>query len=138
MARRDEAQTVQVGLRVKEPLRVLLEESARERGISMNAEIVRRLEGTFEPPEHKIDLEELREDISHASVRLMAIIADLHKQPQSSETARDLMDIFIRLGGILAFTYPSSDKEWGDLQQHLSELLGQSAARAQAAKEQDK
>jgi Arc-like DNA binding domain len=45
--RRKDTQTVQLGLRVKEWMRAALEESARERGVSMNAEIVRRLEQTF-------------------------------------------------------------------------------------------
>jgi hypothetical protein len=48
MAGRDEATPVQIKLRMKEPLRAMLEESARERGISMNAELVRRLERSFE------------------------------------------------------------------------------------------
>jgi hypothetical protein len=48
MADRDESTTAQLKVRMKEPLRALLEDSARERGISMNAEIVRRLERSFE------------------------------------------------------------------------------------------
>jgi hypothetical protein len=55
MARRDESQTVQVGLRVKEALRRDLEEAAAARGLSMNAEIVRRLERSFERRDHVID-----------------------------------------------------------------------------------
>jgi hypothetical protein len=47
MPRRKETETVQVGLRVKESLRVALEQAASERGVSMNAEIVRRLERSF-------------------------------------------------------------------------------------------
>ena len=45
---RDESETVQVGLRLKEPLRAAIEEAARRRGMSMNAEIVCRLERSFE------------------------------------------------------------------------------------------
>jgi hypothetical protein len=47
MPRRKETETVQVGLRVKEPLRAALEQAAEQRGVSMNAEIVRRLERSF-------------------------------------------------------------------------------------------
>jgi hypothetical protein len=47
MARRKESETVQVGLRMKEPLRATLDEVARQRGVSMNAEIVARLERTL-------------------------------------------------------------------------------------------
>jgi ribosomal protein L18E len=45
---RAESKTVQVGLRIKEPLRAALEEAARRRGMSMNAEIAWRLERSFE------------------------------------------------------------------------------------------
>ena len=44
MADRDQATTVQLKVRMKEPLRADLEEAAQRRGVSMNAEIVRRLE----------------------------------------------------------------------------------------------
>jgi hypothetical protein len=44
MLRRKESETVQTGLRMKEQLRMRLEEAARERGVSLNAEIVTRLE----------------------------------------------------------------------------------------------
>ena len=47
MPRRKESETVQVGLRIKEPLRAALEETAKHRGVSMNAEIVARLEQSF-------------------------------------------------------------------------------------------
>src|SRR5688500_1280952 len=46
--RRDKTETVQVGLRLKEPLRKALDEAARQRRVSMNAEIVARLERSFE------------------------------------------------------------------------------------------
>jgi hypothetical protein len=44
MARHAKTETVQVGLRLKESLRATLDEAARERGVSMNAELVARLE----------------------------------------------------------------------------------------------
>ena len=120
MARRDEAQTVQVGLRVKEPLRVLLEESARERGISMNAEIVRRLERTFEPPEHKIDLEELRSQITREALHLAQLSFSLHES--NPELSREIFGSFFELGSIVAFTYPSEGK-WGETQQRINDFV---------------
>jgi hypothetical protein len=48
MAQRNRPETIQVGLRLKEPLRAALENAASQRGVSMNAEIVRRLEASFE------------------------------------------------------------------------------------------
>lgn len=44
MAKRKPSQIVQVGTRMPENLRAFLEKSAKERGLSINAEIVRRLE----------------------------------------------------------------------------------------------
>ena len=48
MPRRKQSETVQVGLRMKEPLRADLEEAARRRGVSLNAELVARLEKSLE------------------------------------------------------------------------------------------
>jgi hypothetical protein len=45
-AKRDEATTVAITLRIKEDLRQALEESARTRGVSLNSELVTRLEHT--------------------------------------------------------------------------------------------
>jgi hypothetical protein len=45
---RDEAAYVQLKFRVRERLRALLETEAEQRGVSLNAEIVRRLEESFE------------------------------------------------------------------------------------------
>jgi Arc-like DNA binding domain len=47
MPRRKESETVQTGLRMKEQLRARLEEAAREHGVSLNAEVVTRLERSF-------------------------------------------------------------------------------------------
>lgn len=44
MVQRKKSATVDVGLRVKEPMRAALDRSAKKRGISLNAEIVDRLE----------------------------------------------------------------------------------------------
>lgn len=48
MAKREQSDTVQLNLRIKEPIRQKIEESAREHGVSMNAEMVDRLEKSFE------------------------------------------------------------------------------------------
>jgi hypothetical protein len=47
MAGRDRTATVDLKVRMKEPLRARLEVAARDRGISMNAEAVGRLEQSF-------------------------------------------------------------------------------------------
>jgi Arc-like DNA binding domain len=54
--RRKETETVQIGLRVKEPLRAALEDAARQRGVSMNAETVARLERSFEQDQRIADV----------------------------------------------------------------------------------
>jgi|GEM_PF-2753998 hypothetical protein len=47
MTRRPKAATVDIGLRVKEPMRARIEKGAKKRGVSMNAEIADRLETSF-------------------------------------------------------------------------------------------
>jgi hypothetical protein len=56
MAGREESQTVQLGLRMKEPLRAELEKAAKRHGLSMNAEIVRRLETSFAQEQRLADV----------------------------------------------------------------------------------
>jgi hypothetical protein len=70
MAPRHQAMTVQFKVRMKEPLRADLEEAARLRGVSMNAEIVARLEQSFEQKQRL-------EDVFGGMVvyRLMRVIA---------------------------------------------------------------
>lgn len=51
MSKRKQSATVDLKLRVKEPLRADIERDARRRGISMNAEMVRRLEQTTQRAE---------------------------------------------------------------------------------------
>ena len=43
MPKRKQSATVDLKMRIKEPLRAAIERAARQRGISMNAEMVRRL-----------------------------------------------------------------------------------------------
>lgn len=48
MVKRSKAATIQLKVRMKEPMRAKIERAAEYRGISMSAEIVSRLEDTFE------------------------------------------------------------------------------------------
>ena len=48
MAQRKQSATVDLKVRVKEPLRAALERAARQRGRSLNAEIVQRLERSLQ------------------------------------------------------------------------------------------
>jgi hypothetical protein len=49
MAKRAASKTVQVKVRMREDMRRKLEREAEARGLTINAEILRRLEQTFEP-----------------------------------------------------------------------------------------
>ncbi len=51
MAERVRSDTIQLKARMKEPLRAKLEEAAEARGVSLNAEMVHRLERSFEGDE---------------------------------------------------------------------------------------
>jgi hypothetical protein len=48
MAKRAASDTVQISVRAKETLRAQLERAAKEHGVSMNAEIIKRLQDSFE------------------------------------------------------------------------------------------
>ena len=48
MAKHSRSDTIQLKVRMKEPLRAAIEASAKKRGISLNAETVRRIEASFE------------------------------------------------------------------------------------------
>ncbi len=48
MAERSRSDTIQLKARMKEPLRAKLEEAAGARGVSLNAEMIHRLERSFE------------------------------------------------------------------------------------------
>src|SRR5262249_22520015 len=47
MTKRPKAATVDIGLRVKEPVRARIERAAKDSGVSMNAEINSRLDSSF-------------------------------------------------------------------------------------------
>jgi hypothetical protein len=85
MAKREKDATVQVGLRVRESLRSKIEKAARKSGISMNAEIVRRLEQSFAPSVE----EELRN-----AIRAIVIIWDAYDKLLGTEpTGEDKLEI---------------------------------------------
>jgi len=69
-------------LRMREWLRVQIEEAAKARGTSMNSEIVRRLEQSFEthPP--------LNEDDMRAATRIARLAVSLWKTGESSKPKR--------------------------------------------------
>jgi hypothetical protein len=71
---RHKTDLVQISIRTKEPLRAALESAARERGVSMNAEIVERLTRTFED-EIKLEAEFDRRQL-YAILRIMAAAMD--------------------------------------------------------------
>ena len=49
MVKREKTQVVQFKLRIRESLRAKLEKSARQSGISINSEMERRLEASYDP-----------------------------------------------------------------------------------------
>lgn len=74
MAKRAKTDIADVGLRLREALRAQIERAARQRGVSMNAEIVSRLEDSF-----RVD--------------------DLIGGPEMRDTARLMIASFNALGG---------------------------------------
>lgn len=55
MSSRPESATIQLKVRMKESLRRQIDSSARARGISLNADVVKRLEESFLPAERLFD-----------------------------------------------------------------------------------
>jgi hypothetical protein len=56
MVVREKTATVQLGVRMKEPLRAALEDAARARGVSINSETVHRLEASFAQDQRLADV----------------------------------------------------------------------------------
>jgi Arc-like DNA binding domain len=56
MSERAETANAQLKIRMKEPLRAALEAAARQRGVSMNAEMIARLERSFEQDQRIADV----------------------------------------------------------------------------------
>jgi hypothetical protein len=74
MAKREKTDLVQLGARVREPLRVALESAAASRGVSMNAEINERLMRSFED-EEKLETETDRVQL-YSILRIIAAVMD--------------------------------------------------------------
>lgn len=74
MTKRPEGATVQVGLRIKEGLRARLQEEAQERGLSLNAEITRRLEASLIQEDASERIERRLEDRFQSAMRAQEIL----------------------------------------------------------------
>jgi hypothetical protein len=102
MPRRKSTDVIQLKLRFREDLRHLIEKSARERDISLNGEIVRRLEESIEddklPPRRDLATALLRAVINHpdASVLgdapILTAIRELLGDTKFNEAIRALLD----------------------------------------------
>ena len=88
---RKPTETVQINLRIKEAERRQLEASAKERQISMNAEITMRLAQTFQQ-QQLLDV-----DLAHENMKreLGPMLVDINELNRSSELTR-AVDILIR------------------------------------------
>ena len=88
---RKPTETVQINLRIKEAERRRLEASAKERQISMNAEITMRLAQTFQQ-QQLLDV-----DLAHENMKreLGPMLVDINELNRSSELTR-AVDILIR------------------------------------------
>ena len=91
MPKRDATQNVQLKVRMKEPLRFALESAATEKGISLNAEVVSRLERSFEYERHISDL--FGDQRTYAVVRMIATVMDvMQKSHPKKSDASDWLD----------------------------------------------
>ena len=95
MPRNDNA-TVQVGLRIRESLRAALNEAAEKHGVSMNAEILMRLEESFKLDAVKRELEIERQHLRDTEKQRAALI------PGFLERERLLTDHLLKLTAGLA------------------------------------
>ena len=117
-------------LRLPEELRKALNEAVERGGASVNTEIVRRLERSFEQPEHKIDVDKLRSELYPVLMELIELFVNAKEKEISSMA----MGAFLSLSSVLAATYPSSDEKWGPIQRRLDAM----AARGRELREQGK
>ena len=98
MVERDETTTVQLKFRVKERLRAELEQAARRRGASLNAEIVARLDDSLADPHRLLNPVSIAEELAVTLMQLQEIhtkVLDLARDlPQGdSNTHRTVIDI---------------------------------------------
>jgi hypothetical protein len=102
MPRRKSTDVIQLKLRFREELRHLIEKSARERDISLNGEIVRRLEESIEddklPPRRDLATALLRAVLNHPDTTLLGdapiltAIGELLGDTKFNEAIRALLD----------------------------------------------
>lgn len=102
MPRRKSTDVIQLKLRFREELRHLIEKSARERDISLNGEIVRRLEESIEddklPPRRDLATALLRAVLNHPDTMLLGdapiltAIRELLGDTKFNEGIRALLD----------------------------------------------
>jgi hypothetical protein len=94
MAQRKQSATVDLKVRMKEPLRAALERSARQRGRSLNAEIVQRLERSLQDEEILAKISNQLAGIEKAMMEKQEEqFEKLFKQWKEDEAADELADI---------------------------------------------
>jgi hypothetical protein len=71
MEKREKSQTVQLRLRIRESLRARLEKVARRSGMSLNDEVERRLEASFDDVVSREEYDKLRTEW-HGFMKLVA------------------------------------------------------------------
>jgi hypothetical protein len=100
MPTRDDAATVQVKIRIKEPLRAAIEADAEARGVTMNAAINDRLESSFREDARSRDLREafalaLGADVAGFTLAIGLATRDVVKWPPLGPKPSLLSDAFI-------------------------------------------
>jgi hypothetical protein len=118
MSDRDEMAFVQLKLRVREKLRARLAEAAEQRGVSMNAEIVIRLERSLEQPEMP-NLDEMRAELAGLMVEAAGHVANA-----KNEMHRNLAKVALELTAA-AFNLASkpSEQNLAALQATIREIV---------------
>ena len=95
---RAKSATIDLKVRMKEPLRACIEEAAREHGVSMNAEIVNRLARTFREEETAYAI--FGSKLRYRQMQLLAVTVQLieeqtgHKWTGDFETAEAIRTAF--------------------------------------------
>lgn len=95
---RAKSATIDLKVRMKEPLRACIEEAAREHGVSMNAEIVNRLARTFREEETAYAI--FGSKLRYRQMQLLAVTVQLieeqtgHKWTDDFETAEAVRAAF--------------------------------------------
>jgi Arc-like DNA binding domain len=119
MPERDELDFVQPKVRMREKLRARLAEAAAQRDVSLNAEIVARLERSLDQPEIDIDVGRLQTDLMFAIVTLVRL-AVAAKDEESVSLAKETMH---RLAGTLDRTPGQSKYSLPEMSAVLEALL---------------